>query len=29
MHVADQLWAEAFEVRIGDERVSPDAVFPD
>jgi len=29
MHVADQLWAEAFEVRIGAERVSPDAVFPD
>jgi hypothetical protein len=29
MHVADQLFAEAFEVRIRDERVSPEAVFPD
>src|SRR5436190_24384995 len=29
MHVADQLFVEAFEVRIGDERVSPEAVFPD
>ncbi len=29
MHVADQLFVEAFEVRIGGERVSPEAVFPD
>jgi hypothetical protein len=29
MHVADQIFAEAFEVRIAGERVSREAVFPD
>ena len=29
MHVADQILGEAFEVRIGGERVGPEAVFPD
>jgi hypothetical protein len=29
MHVADQLFAEVFEVQVGDEQVSPEAVFPD
>src|SRR6478736_8414522 len=29
MHVADQILVEAFEVRIGGERVGPEAVFPD
>ncbi len=29
MHVADQLFVEAFEAQIDGERVSPDAVFPD
>ena len=28
MHVADQIFAEAFEVEVGGERVSPEAVFP-
>jgi hypothetical protein len=28
MHVADQLFVEAFEVQIGGERVSPEAIFP-
>src|SRR5947209_7891824 len=29
MHVADQLFVEAFEAQIGGERVSPEAIFPD
>lgn len=29
MHVADQLFTEAFEVEVATERVSPDTVFPD
>ena len=29
MHAASQLFAEAFEVQVEGERVSPDAVFPD
>jgi hypothetical protein len=29
MHVAEQLFVEAFDVRIGGEPVSPEAVFPD
>jgi hypothetical protein len=29
MHVAEQLFVEAFDVRIGGEPVSPEAIFPD
>jgi hypothetical protein len=29
MHVADHIYVEAFEVEVGGEQVSPEAVFPD
>lgn len=29
MHVAEQLFVEAFEVHVGGERVSPEVIFPD